>query len=128
RLRRAAGPGSAGELGVHAAGPVVLDQQHYEVALANDAALVVALHDLGRRAERRRRDEIDAVLAAVTLAVALGDRRDVGLAHARLERAECRAHRPILHARRAYDELLLLRALDHLDLVDEIAGIDEFRI
>jgi hypothetical protein len=88
----------------------------------------MALGDVGRRAERRRGAEIDAVLAAVALAVALGDRRDVGIAHAGLERAERRPHGAVLHACAAHHQLLLLGALDHLDAVDHVARLDELGV
>ena len=61
----------AAELGVHAARAVVLDQQCNLVALLDDAVLHMALGEFRRRAERHRGAEIDAVLAAVALAVVL---------------------------------------------------------
>ena len=72
--------------------------------------------------------QVDAVLRAVALAVALGNRGEIGVAHARLERAERRPHGAVLHARRAPHQLLLLRALDHLDLVHQVARVHELGI
>ena len=77
-------------------------------------------------AERRRGAEIDAVLAAVILAVVHRDRGHLGVAHAGLDRGEGGLHRAVLHDGAALDQLQLLGALDHLDAVDQLAGVDVF--
>ena len=105
-------------------GPVVLDQQRDLVAFLDDAVLQMPIAEFRRRAERHRGAEIDAVLAAVALAVLLRDRGDLGVAHAGLHGGESRAHGAVLHQRGALDQLHLLGALDDLDTVDQVGGID----
>ena len=78
-----------------------------------------------RLAGRHRGAQINAVLAAVALAVALRDRCDIAVAHAGLDGGEGRAHGAVLHGGGAPDQVLLLGALDDLDAVDEVGGIDE---
>src|SRR5262249_48744874 len=116
--RHLADHAGAAKLGVIAAGPAVLDQQHHVIPLADDPILKVPLRDLAGRTDRRRSAEINAVLAAVPAAIGFGDAGDVGFPHARLDRGEGGAHGAVLHARRALDQLDFLRALDHLDAVD----------
>ena len=64
----------------------------------------------------------------MALAVALRDRRDIAVAHARLDGVERRTHGAVLHRGRAADEVALLGALDCLDAVDHVGGIDKARI
>ena len=64
----------------------------------------------------------------MALAVALGDRRDIAVAHARLDSVKGRAHGAVLHRGRAADEVALLGAFDCLDAVDHVGGIDKARI
>ena len=85
----------------------------------------MALAELRRRIGGHRRAEIDAVLAAVALAVALRDRGDVAVAHAGLDGGEGGAHGAVLHRGGAADQFLLLGALDDFDRVDQIGGVDE---
>ena len=61
----------------------------------------------------------------MALAVALRDGGDVAVAHARLDRGEGGAHGAVLHRGGAADQLLLFGALDHLDAVDEVGGVDK---
>ena len=73
----------------------------YSAFLENDWQLHMALAELGRNAERRRGAEIDAVLAAVVLAVMHRDRGDFSVAHSGLDRRKGRPHRAVLHDRAA---------------------------
>ncbi len=59
-----------------------------------------------------------------TLAVMLRDRRHFGVAHAGLDRGKGCAHRAVLHRGSALHQLHLFRALDDLDAVDQVGGID----
>ena len=128
RLRHLADHAGAAELGVHAAGPVILDQQRDLVALLDHAVLQMAVGKFRWLAERHRGAEIDAVLAAVALAVKLRGRGHFGIAHAGLHRREGGAHGAVLHQRRALDQFHFLRALDDLDLVDHVGGVNITRL
>ena len=68
------------------------------------------------------------MLAAVALAVALRDRRDIAVAQAGLDRGEGGTHGAVLHGGGALDQFLFLGALDHLDAVDHVGGVDEFAV
>src|SRR6202043_3429242 len=94
---------STTELGIHAAGTGILDQKRHRVAFLDDAVLIMPRRKLRRLAGRHRGAQIDAVLAAVALAVALRDRGDIAVAHAGLDRGESRAHGAVLHGGGALD-------------------------
>src|SRR6185437_13565689 len=80
-LRRLADHAGAAELCVHPAGPGVLYQKRDRVTFLDDAILIMALRELRWFAGRHRGAQIDAVLAAVTLAVALREGCDIPIAH-----------------------------------------------
>src|SRR4029079_12113322 len=123
-LRHLAEHAGATELGEHGAGPGVLDQERERVTLLDGAVLHMPLTELRGHAGRRRRAEIDAVLATVILAVVHRDRGHFGVAHAGLDCGEGRFHRAVLHDGGAANELQLLCALDDLNAVDQFAGVD----
>src|ERR1700687_6230497 len=112
------------ELGVHAAGPVILDQERDLVALLDHAVLQMPVGNFRWTSERHRGAQINAVLAAVALAVMLCDRGHFGVAHAGLHRRERRTHGAVLHQRRAFYQLHFLRALDDLDAVDHVGRVN----
>src|SRR5262249_49528702 len=64
----------ATELRVHSARSIVFHQQRNLVTLLDDTVLQVAIGEFRRLAERHRRAKINAILAAVALAVVLGHR------------------------------------------------------
>ena len=64
----------------------------------------------------------------MALAVVLRDSGDLDVAHAGLHRGEGGAHGAVLHQRGALHQLHLFRALDDLDAVDHVGGIDEARL
>ncbi len=85
----------------------------------------MAVAEFRRRAERHRGAEIDAVLAAVALAVMLRDGSDFRVAHAGSYGREGGAHGAVLHERGAFDELHLLGAFDYLDAIDQVRRVHE---
>src|SRR5262249_43442984 len=118
----------ATKLRVHPAGPVVFHEQCNLIPLLDDTVLQVAIGEFRRLAERHRRAEINAVLAAVALAVVLRYGGDFSIAHARLRRREGGAHRAVLHQCGALHQFHFLGAFYDLDPVDHVRRIDEARL
>ena len=124
-LRGLAEHDGARELGVVAARAVVLDQQRHVVAALHDAALVMASAQDRGLAERRRRAAEQALLAAEQFALVLRERGEVAVAHAGLDRGHHLGPLRVLHGGGAADQRDFLGALDRLDAVDEVGGVDE---
>ena len=89
------------------------------------AALLIAVGEARALAERRRGAEKQALLAAEQAALVLGERGDVGVAHARLHPREQAGEDLVLHRRRLADRDDLLRALDRLEAVKRLGHVDE---
>ena len=111
---------SATELGIHAAWTGILDQERNDVAVFDDAVLMVALAEGRRHVRRHRSTQIDAVLATMALAVALRDGGDVAVAHSRFNGGKGGAHGAVLHRCGTADQCTLLSAFDDLDAVDQV--------
>ena len=115
----------AGDLGVEAARPVVLDQQREMLAGFERAALLMAVDEIGALAERRRAAEEQPLLAAEHPPLVLGERGHLGVAHARANLLEHAGEYLVLHQGGAADQRDLLLALDRLEAVDELGRVDE---
>src|SRR5262249_60171061 len=91
------------------------------------AALHMARREPRGLADRRRGAEKNALLAAEHLALVLGERGHVDVAHAGFDRFCNLREDLVLHLGAARDQADLLLALDRLEAVDEISRIDERR-
>ena len=72
--------------------------------------------------------KVNAIFAAVPLTVALGDCRDIAVAHYLLNRGEGGAHRAVLHRGGEPDEFLFFGAFDRFNLVNKIGRFDKARV
>ena len=97
------------KLGVHAAGPVILDQKGNLVTLLDDTVLQMPVGEFRWRAERHRCAKIDAIFAAVTLAIVLRNSGNLGVAHPRFGGGKGGAHGAVLHQRGALHQFHLFR-------------------
>src|SRR4029079_90675 len=100
----------AGDLGIEAAGTVVLDQQGEVLAGLERARLQVPIDEARRLAERRRRSEEQTLLAAEETAFVLRQRRNVIVAHAGPDLLQYAGENLVLHLRRFADERPFLLA------------------
>src|SRR5215475_322194 len=95
------------------------------VARLKRTALHEARHERRALADRGRTAEEDALLATEDLALALGQRGYVDVAHTRLDMAKHLGEHCVLHRRAFADQRDFLHALDRLDAVDEVGRVDE---
>src|SRR6266446_9030137 len=115
----------AGKLRIEAARAVVLYQYGEMLPRLEGASLLVAIGKAGAGAEGRGGAEKQPLLAAEQATLVLGERRDVGVAHAGLNVCEQPGEDFILHERRHADSNDFLGTLDGLEPVDGVRHVEE---